>query len=298
MRVPVDIDEEPWLTSQNERNSRENMNCMEVCGGHGEGVSYYRRPGLDVWVLSRVKQNVTSGGGDLHLLSSCASGRITRMLLADICGFGPLFHGVATRLRKVMKRNVNTIKQARSEREMSEQLAEAAQYGGFASTLMTTYFAPTRSFSVCNAGHPPPLLYRSRVCEWSQMKPSEKSTTTTDGYSELLAAGEFQHMKTSLELGDMVLACSNSLTETRSSSGQTMGLDSLLTRVQQLDCDTPHEMPRRLVDEIVSEHSDNLSDSDCTIVLCQATKTKVGWRDNVLAPFRLLRSVSDTTSIA
>ncbi|MGE3780977.1 MAG: hypothetical protein AB7F89_27560, partial [Pirellulaceae bacterium] len=104
------------------------MNCMEVCGGHGEGTRYYRRPGLDVWVLSRVRQDVEAGGGDLHLLSSCASGRITRMLMADICAFGPLFDGVASRLRRVLKRNVNTILQTRSVRQMSEELAAAAQH--------------------------------------------------------------------------------------------------------------------------------------------------------------------------
>jgi len=274
------------------------MHCMQVCGGHGDGIRYYRRPGLDVWVLSRVKQDIASGGGDLHLISSCASGRITRMLLADICGFGPLFHGVATRLREVMKRNVNTMKQARSVREMSEHLSEAARLGGFASTLMTTYFAPTRSFTLCNAGHPSPMIYRRQAREWSLLKQAAKPSNDTEECFGLLPTGEFQQMKMKLEPGDMVLAYGDSLTETRARCGQTMGLESLLTRVQQLDCESPHEIPRRLVETVVSEHTENLSEADATIVLCQATETSVGWRDNVLAPFRLLRSVSDATSIA
>ncbi len=80
------------------------------------------------------------------------------MLLADVCGFGSLFADISSELRDLLKRNVNTIKQSRAVREMSCRLDDASHRGGFASTLISTYFAPTRSFSLCNAGHPPPFL--------------------------------------------------------------------------------------------------------------------------------------------
>jgi len=274
------------------------MDCMAVCGGHDNGIRHYRRPGLDVWVLSLAHQDVAAGGGDLHLISSCASGRITRMLLADICGFGALFNGIAARLREVMKRNVNTIKQTRSVHEMSEHLKGSAQHGCFASTLISTYFAPTRSFTVCNAGHPAPMLCRRATREWSLLKQPGEQKVDGDGNLGVLSATEYQQMNTTLEVGDMVLTYGNSLTEARARNGQTMGVDALLRRVQELDCNSPADIPQRLVDNIVSERADNLGDSDATIVLCQATEARVDWRDNVLAPFRLLRSVTDRTSFS
>ena len=63
--------------------SDEPMNCMEVFGGHGETSNQIKRPGLNVWVRSQPRQDTIAGGGDLYLISSCASGRITRMSHCD-----------------------------------------------------------------------------------------------------------------------------------------------------------------------------------------------------------------------
>lgn len=272
------------------------MNCMEVCGGHGESRSHYERPGLDVWVWSESKQDTTAGGGDLHLISSCASGRITRMLMADVCGFGPLYKDVASRLREIMRRNVNTIRQARSVRQMSQQLSAASQRGGFASTLMSTYFAPTQSFTLCNAGHPPPMLYRMETRRWSLMKQQSTATVTGCGEPGVVDPGEYQHFKTSMAIGDRVLAFSNSLAESRCRDGRTLGLGGLLDRVRQLDAATPAAIPEALLNQLRSETPDNLDHEDATVILCQATETPVAWKDNLLAPFRLVRGAYDRTS--
>ena len=116
----------------------ESLNCLEVRGGHGPAENFFRRPGMDVWIHSRAENATEQGGGDLHYISSCASGRITRMLMADVCGIGEQFGAVADELKTVVKGNVNSIRQARSVRQMSAQLAETSREGGFASTLMST----------------------------------------------------------------------------------------------------------------------------------------------------------------
>ncbi len=271
------------------------MNCMEVSGGHVDGASFYRRPGLKVWVLARLKQEVTAGGGELHLISSCASGRITRILLADICGFGPLYQGVAGRLREIMKHNVNRVDQTRSIQQMVEQLTAAAQHGGFAATLMATYFAPERSVALCNAGYPSPFLYRSSMREWNLLRQPLRPSSTNDDSPGVLPAAEFQVVQTRLMPGDMLLTCSNSLIEARGRNGQTIGPAALLERVQELDCHAPHQLPGRLLDEILRAHADNLNHVDSMIVLCQATESQIDWRDNVLAPVRLLGPARDDT---
>lgn len=274
----------------------ETMECMEVCGGHGERRRHLRRPGLDVWVNSQAKLNTEAGGGDLHLISSCASGRITRILLADVCGYGPLFHEMADRLRDIIKRNVNSIRQTSSVRQMSELLAGVSQDGGFASVLMNTYFAPTRSFTVCNAGHPPPMLYRSRTREWWLMKQSPEDSASTDQALGVVHPDDYHLFKTTLERGDVVLEYSNSLSEGRDRAGHTIGVSGLLDRVRQLDAETPAAIPDQLLQVIRDEHPENLADDDATIIVCHATNTPVPWKDSVLAPLRLLRSVSDQTS--
>lgn len=99
---PFETPEMP-TTKDSVKAPEEQTKCMEVWGGSCASDDCFRRPGLDIWIQSQNVEFADAGGGDLHLLSSCASGRITRMLLADICGIGPLFSEIAGELRDLMK---------------------------------------------------------------------------------------------------------------------------------------------------------------------------------------------------
>jgi hypothetical protein len=59
------------------------MPCMEVWGGSqltARGVVF---GGLDAWVYSK-PHGKAQRGGDVYYASSCAAGRISRLLLADV----------------------------------------------------------------------------------------------------------------------------------------------------------------------------------------------------------------------
>ena len=56
---------------------------MEVWGGNQATFAAFEKAGLDIWLYSR-PFGTDASGGDLYYLSSCASGRITRMLVADV----------------------------------------------------------------------------------------------------------------------------------------------------------------------------------------------------------------------
>ena len=137
------------------------MNCMEIQGGSGATDNHFSRPGLDIWLSSQSQACTKTGGSDLNLLSSCASGRITRMMLADVCDYGSGFTKTAIDLRELMKKNINTIGQARFVRQIYHQLVKDSRRGCFATMVLSTYFAPTRRLSLCNAGHALPLLFRA-----------------------------------------------------------------------------------------------------------------------------------------
>lgn len=275
----------------------EPMNCMEVWGGSCTRDDCLRRPGLDIWIQSQRSEFADAGGGDLHLLSSCASGRITRLLLADICGIGSLFSEISGELRDLMKRNVNTIQQQRIVRDMSHRLEQASRKGGFASILVSTFFAPTRSFSMCNTGHPPPLVFRKQDGGWMPLKHSPSNAAMQSAFGGAVNPDEYQRIKTSLDVGDMVLCYSNVLTECRSADGQIIGLQGVLDRVRGLDTEKPEQLAATLISKLQAEHADNREVEEATVLLCQATATKVGWKDNLLAPLRLFGSVSDNADI-
>lgn len=114
---------------------------------------------------------------------------------------------------------------------------------------------------------------------------------------EMAAPDEYQQIKTKLDVGDMVLSYSDVLTECRDNEGNTLGHRGVLDRVRTLDLNRPEDVASAIVKQIRDEHVENVNADEATILLCQATETKVAMRDNVLAPFRLFGAVSDNTSI-
>ena len=60
---------------------------MEVWGGSQLTQRSVQFSGLDAWVYSKPHAHADKGG-DVIYASSCATGRITRLLLADVAGHG------------------------------------------------------------------------------------------------------------------------------------------------------------------------------------------------------------------
>ena len=71
------------------------MQCMEIRGGN-VAVEEILDVRLDEWIYSRPHESAQSGG-DVHYLSLCASGTISRLILADISGHGASVAGFAVR---------------------------------------------------------------------------------------------------------------------------------------------------------------------------------------------------------
>ena len=105
-----------------EHDDAHHMQCMEVWGGNQLADSGVVMAGLDAWVYSK-PYGGAEGGGDVYYVSSCATGRIVRLLVADVSGHGAKVSQIATGLRALMRKHVNQIDQARFVRSMNEQFA-------------------------------------------------------------------------------------------------------------------------------------------------------------------------------
>ena len=151
------------------------MQCMEVWSGSQLTARGVQFGGLDAWVYSKPYQQATHGG-DIYYASSCATGRITRLLLADVSGHGRAVASLAADLRTLMRRFVNRLDQAEFVRLLNQQFAATSTDGTFATAVVTTFFAPTGRLSVCNAGHPRPLLYRAADKQWKFLSNDDPSS--------------------------------------------------------------------------------------------------------------------------
>jgi phosphoserine phosphatase RsbU/P len=82
------------------------MSCMEVWTGSQLTERAVEFSGLEAWVYSKPYGHAHRGG-DVVYASSCATGRITRLLLADVAGHGTAVAATAADLRLLIRRFVN-----------------------------------------------------------------------------------------------------------------------------------------------------------------------------------------------
>ena len=273
--------------------SSKRKKCLEVTGGRMTYQANHEMPGLAMQIYSRQCRHCKQSGGEVHYVSSCASGRITRIMLADICGSEETFRSLSCEMRNGLIRNINSIRQDRVVSDVSKKFREFAGQGGFGTASVATYFAPTRSFEMCNIGNPSPLVYRARERAWQVIhgdaQESADGNETIDGvYGE----DEYRHFKTEFEVDDLIVLYGNTFAQSAFPGGETVGHSRLVEALK----DSPNAEPSsRLAHLIQIVQEKTLTDEDSTIIVCRVTKTPVRLRDNLLAPLRLFLRPSDET---
>lgn len=265
------------------------MQCMELWGGNTATDSTFDMPGLSIRVFAEPHAEAKAGG-DVYYLSSCASGRISRLLLADVCGHGLEASATAKSLRQLMRRNVNYINQNRLVSGLNEQFGKLSNNGGFATALIATFFSPTRKLTLCNAGHPPPLVYRAASGAWSVHAGDPGSQPVRNLPLGLTEGSDFNQFQAKLNRGDLVLCYTDALFEVKTEDGQ-LGADGLARILNQIDCTQPESIIANLRQALADVSPTALADDDVTIILIESTVTRTRLRDNIAAPFRFVRSL-------
>ena len=244
---------------------------MEVWGGSQLTSSGVELAGLDVWVYSK-PFGEAQRGGDVYYVSSCASGRISRLLLADVSGHGKSVASMAADLRTLMRRFVNRLDQKEFVRLLNEQFTELSSQGSFSTAVVTTFFAPSRRLTLCNAGHPRPLLFRAVDGRWSflghQDNPEKKGPRNIPlGIFQL---ADYENLDIELEVGDCLVSYTDALIESCDADGEMLGEEGLL-RIVNLLGDIPAEnLIATILREIAERFPDNLSADDVTLMVVRA----------------------------
>lgn len=250
----------------------ERMQCMEVWGGNRPVQRAIALTGLDLWVYSR-PQGGAEAGGDVHYVSSCGSGRVTRVLLADISGHGEKMAQVAEALRTLMQRYVNYIDQRAMVERMNERFHEWVGEGLFATALVGTFFAPTRHFTLSNAGHPPPLYYEVKAKRWRILEEKQQSARALRNIPlGALQKVRYEPLTVRLAPNDYVLWYTDSLIEARSENADMLSTDGLLDLVNALPAPDGQEFLNSLLTRVGSYTNMRLQDSDdVTLILMRCT---------------------------
>jgi serine phosphatase RsbU (regulator of sigma subunit) len=267
---------------------------MEVWGGSQLTAAGVEFGGLDAWVYSKPYGQAQSGG-DVYYASSCATGRISRLLLADVSGHGNAVAATAADLRTLMRRFVNRLDQTEFVRLLNQQFMALSRDGTFATAIVTTFFAPTRRLTVCNAGHPRPLMYRAEQQRWDFLGHHGQAAQSTPSNIPLgiLDVSEYEQFDVELEPGDCVVSYTDALIESLDADGKDLGEAGVLRIMRHLGDVEPRKLIEALLKEIGERHSENLTDDDVTVLVVRANGRQPhhSFRAKFGAAIRLIRSI-------
>lgn len=272
------------------------MACMEIWGGSRATSKTVTLPGLDAWVYSRPYQQAESGG-DVYYVSSCATGRITRLLLADVSGHGSSVAATAEHLRLLMRRYVNHFQQVKFVSSMNDEFAALNQTGGFATAVVATFLAPSQKLTFSNAGHPSPLIYSSRTKTWQFLESSKdhlRSKEPSDLPLGIFEKGNYAEVQLKLNVNDLVLFYTDAFIESQNPDGTLIGPERFLELVSELKSDDPSTLLDQIVARVTELHAGNLNNDDVTLLLFRPTgeEAQVPIKKRILAPFHLAKGIA------
>ena len=275
----------------------EQLQCMTVWGGNGALQKWLELPALDVWVYNRPAGK--QFGNTACYVSSCASGRITRLLLVEPCGPASSIHGLSMQLGDLMAANVNQIQQQNFVRGMYETFSAAATDMGLATALVGSFFSPTRRLTYCNAGTPPPLTRAAGAAQWVSLKGETASGAAADNTPPgVVGKEEYQYGTLTLQTDDLVLMYNESLLEVRLTDGRVLGVEGFRDLVQSTDVERPEQVVPAIAKRLEDASLHDLKTMDLTMMLCRCTATRTTWKANLLAPLRLLGNANKQLEFA
>lgn len=282
------------------QSNKEQMNCMEILGGNLATRKAYEASGLDLYVESAPHLDSEIGGGDVYYVTSCASGRVTRVLLADVSGHGASVASLACSLKDALEHNVNTVSQSRFVRQMNHKFKELAEHEGqLATAVVATYFETQKRLSLGLAGHPNPFLYRARKRRWYKVNEQSVADNLKERFRNMplgiVNDSDYPTRNVSIKKGDMLLLYSDAFIESFNRESSILGIEGVLEILNDLQTADPSKVIPELRRSIGALCPQNLGDDDATIILVHFTDRKPKIKDTLAAPFRMMRSVRDRT---
>jgi serine phosphatase RsbU (regulator of sigma subunit) len=270
-----------------------NLQCLQVWGGTEAADQTLAMTGLDGYLYAKPHQGAKRGG-DVYYLSSCASGRITRAILADVAGHGSKVSETAQDLRSLMQYYVNFTSQSKFMQAMNQKFGEISDDGRFATSVAMSFFAPSRKLSLSNAGHPPPMWFRASEKQWQILgiDPEDQSNqASADLPFGIETDAGYQQTDITFSPGDMLLMYTDALIECRAANGKQIGVRGLRDRLNQLKKKEPDAVITALIQHLQDEDANDLSDDDVTALLIVANGKKGEWLKLVLSPYYAMRGL-------
>lgn len=247
--------------------------CTEVLGGNNIADALVKLPGLVGLIHSKPAEPATTGG-DVYYLSVCDNGVLSRVVLADVAGHGEAVEGIATRLRTLVKKYINTFDQSALMEEINEafrsQNDDLAQY---ATAAVLSHYCRTGELIFASAGHPPTLWYHANQKEWDWLRErTSDSAKTFEGLPLGLAHGtEYEQTHVRLAEGDLLILYTDGITESADKMDKELGYEGLRKLLRDVPVDPSIATASALVTAVEEFRGSTPSLDDQSVIVLQRT---------------------------
>lgn len=272
-------EKESPLPAQTELPDVHHIECMEIIGGNTGVRRALQSPGMDIWVDSRPIDAVA--GGDIHYFSACGSGRVMRMVVADVSGHGAQSSDMATWLRDRMRKYINQLDQTKFAQSLNHEFKAEADDEYFATVLLVTYYSPTNHLLICNGGHPRPIRFSRRTGQWQILHQAAphigRSINTCRGTYALrplanlplgvIELTDYYQFSAQLDEGDMVVVYTDALIEAKSRDGVQLGQARLIELLERIGPREPKALSDAVLAEIDRWRGGAAADDDQTVIV-------------------------------
>jgi phosphoserine phosphatase RsbU/P len=250
--------------------------CLEIKGGN-ERVSYsIELPGLIAWVSCRPMAPATRGG-DLHYLSVCSQGFVSRIALADVAGHGELVSGLANTLRGLLRKHADEWDQSAVVRELNDSLLRGAGEADYATALLLSHYSGSGEILFTNAGHLPPIWYRAETNEWSFLMDSTPYGTQPANLPIGLIPGT-PYSQTAIQFGpdDLLILYTDGVTESTDDAGRLLDTSGFLELARNLPLASASDTGETLLAALEAFRGTSPAADDETLVVLQHRQTGDG----------------------
>jgi phosphoserine phosphatase RsbU/P len=228
--------------------STDRLACLEIRGGNERASYSIDLPGLAAWVSCRPLTPATSGG-DLHYLSVCSQGFVSRITLADVAGHGELVSSVAQRLRDVLRKHSDAWDQSDVVRDLNDSFLAGAEGLQYATAIVLGYYSATGELLFTNAGHLPPLWYHAGEQKWTLMHESTPySMEIADLPLGLIPGTPYTQTAVQIGAGDLIVLYTDGVTDSTDASGTHLDKHGLLALARRIPAASASQTGRALIE--------------------------------------------------
>jgi serine phosphatase RsbU (regulator of sigma subunit) len=252
------------------------MACLEIRGGNRRESYSLELPGLSAWISCRPLPPA-SEGGDLHYMTVCGKGAISRVVLADVAGHGELVGSIAERLRDGLRKHVNTWDQSILLQELNNSFLAGADGVQYATAFVLGHYVQSGELLFTNAGHVPPLWYRAAERKWLTVSHSTPyAKDIADLPLGLIAGTPYTQTAIQLSPGDLLVLYTDGISESRDPAGRELGSDQLASLASTVPLEPPDKAGEGLLSCVEMFRSHMPAEDDETMIVLRRNAVSTG----------------------